>query len=80
MSVVILSILLSVILLCALWFHDTWYPPEGRAERKHWSRSLDRVEGGNKHSNQGVALPQPSPVGKDAESAFPLFREERRYP
>jgi len=74
MLVVIFSILFSVILLCSFWFHDTWYPPEGRAERKRWSRSLDRVEGGNKHSSQGGALPQPSPVGKEAESAFPLFR------
>jgi hypothetical protein len=74
MSVVIFSILFSVLLLCALWFHDTWYPPEGRAERKHWSRSLDRVEGGSKHSRKVGTLPQPSPVGKEAESAFPLFR------
>lgn len=74
MSVVIFSILFSVILLCALWFHDTWYPPEGRAERKHWNRSLDRVEGGNKHSSQRGALPQPSPVGKEAEPAFLSFR------
>ena len=74
MSVVIFSLLFSVILLCALWFHDTWNPPEGRAERKHWSRSLDRVEGGNKPSSQEGALPQSSPVGKEAESAFPLLR------
>ena len=74
MSVVIFSLLFSVILLCALWFHDTWSPPEGRAERKRWSRSLDHVEGGNKDSSQEGALPQPSPVGKEAESAFSLFR------
>jgi len=72
MSVVIFSILFSVILLCALWLHDTWSPPEGRAERKHWNRSLHRVEGGNKSSSPGNAFPQPSPVGKEAESAFPL--------
>ncbi|HZR38800.1 MAG TPA: hypothetical protein VFB12_01700 [Ktedonobacteraceae bacterium] len=74
MSVVIFSTLFFVILLCTLWLHDTWYPPEGRAERKHWNHSLHRVEGANKHSSQEGALPQPSPVGKEAESAFPLFR------
>ena len=77
MSVVIFSILFSVILLCALWFHDTWYPPEGRAESKHGSRSLHRVEGGNQPSSPGGALPQPSPVGKEAELAFPLLHQER---
>lgn len=77
MSAVIFSLLFSVILLCALWFHDVWYPPEGRAEKKHWSRSLVRVEGGNKLSGQESALLPPSPVEKEAELALPLLREER---
>ena len=70
MSVVIFSILLSVILLGSLWFHDTWYPPEGRAERKRWNRS----KGGNTPINQAETLLQPAPVGKAAESTFPLSR------
>lgn len=65
MLAVIFSILFSVILLGALWFHDVWYPPEGRAERKQWSRSFDRVEDENEHNNQDVALLQPSPLGKE---------------
>ena len=77
MSVVIFSSLFSVILLCALWLHDTWYRPEGRAESKHGSRSLHRVEGGNKPNSPGSAFPQPSAVGKEAESAFPLLHQER---
>ena len=31
-------LLIFVILVCALWFHDVWFPPEGRAytkQRKH---------------------------------------------
>jgi len=56
MLVVFVSFLLLVILLCALWFHDVWYPPEGRAEKKKWSRPLDRISGGNKHNSQGAAL------------------------
>src|SRR2546430_6178137 len=59
MLLFIFSFLLFVILLCALWFHDVWYPPEGRAEKKKWSRSLDRIEGGNKHNNQHVCRAAP---------------------
>jgi len=77
MLVVFVSFLLLVILLCALWFHDVWYPPEGRAEKKKWSHSLDRIEGGNKHNSQHVALLHPLNLGKQASSAFPLFHEER---
>ncbi|HEU5226927.1 MAG TPA: hypothetical protein VFU49_03870 [Ktedonobacteraceae bacterium] len=65
MLVVIFSVLFSVTLLGALWFHDVWYPPEGRAERKQWSRSFDRVEDENKHNSQGVALLHPSLQGKE---------------
>jgi len=77
MSVVIFSILFSMVLLGAIWFHDVWHPPEGRAEKKQWSHSFDRVEGGNKHNSQGVALLHPSYLGKEAELALPLVHEER---
>ena len=77
MAMFIFPFLLLVILLCALWFHDVRYPPEGRAEKKKWSHSLDRIKGGNKHNSQHVALLHPSNLGKEASSAFPLFHEER---
>jgi hypothetical protein len=55
-SVVIFSILVSVILLYVLCFHDVWYPSERQAENKQWNRSLDSVSGGNKHNYQDSAL------------------------
>jgi hypothetical protein len=62
--------LLAMILLCELWFHDVWSPPEGRAEKKKWNYSPARVSGGNKHNSQLVALLQPSNPGKESRRAF----------
>jgi len=64
MSVVIFSILLSVTLLGTIWFHDVWYPPEGRAERMRWSHSLDPVSRRNRYT---VAPLHPTPLGKEAQ-------------
>jgi len=29
-------LLIFVLLACALWYHDVWFPPEGRAYKKKW--------------------------------------------
>lgn len=55
MSIVIFSFLLAVLLLSALWFHDVWYPPEGRAEKKQWNYAFNRVSEGNKPNRQRSA-------------------------
>lgn len=39
MQIIIFSSFVSAIVLGGLWFHDVWFPPEGRAERKRWSHS-----------------------------------------
>lgn len=67
MSTVIFSFLLAGILLSVLWFHDVWYPPEGRAEKKQWSHSLDRVSEGNKPNRQHITLRHSSNLKKDAQ-------------
>ncbi len=56
MSVVILSFLLAGILLCSLWFHDVWYPPEGRVKRKTWGHCLDSIAGKYMSNNQHAML------------------------
>ena len=35
--------LLFVIFVCALWFHDAWFPPEGRGYKKKRIHSHDQV-------------------------------------
>src|SRR5579859_4164339 len=64
MSVIIFSILLSVTLLGAIWFHDVWLPPEGRAEIKRWRHSLDPASRRNRYP---VAPLHPAPLGKEAQ-------------
>ena len=36
-------LLIFVILVCALWYHDVWFPPEGRAYTKKRKHDHDRV-------------------------------------
>jgi hypothetical protein len=36
-------LLIFVILVCALWYHDVWFPPEGRAYTQKWKHDHDRV-------------------------------------
>jgi hypothetical protein len=31
------------IFVCALWYHDVWFPPEGRAYKKKRNHNHDRV-------------------------------------
>ena len=79
MLLVIFSWLFSAILLCALWFHDVEYPPEGRAEHKQWKYAPASVSRGNQPTNRLVARLPSSHPGKEAEPAFLLFHEERRH-
>jgi hypothetical protein len=34
---------LLLIFVCALWYHDVWFPPEGRAYKKKRNYNYDRV-------------------------------------
>lgn len=36
-------LLLFGIVACALWFHDVWFPPEGRGYKKKRNHSHERV-------------------------------------
>jgi hypothetical protein len=36
-------LLIFVLFVCALWYHDVWFPPEGRAYKKKWKHDHDRV-------------------------------------
>ena len=36
-------LLLFAIFACALWFHDVWFPPEGRGYKKKRNHEPDRV-------------------------------------
>ncbi len=43
MSPFISLLLLFVLIVCALWYHDVWFPPEGRAYKKKRNHDHDRV-------------------------------------
>ena len=43
MPIFIPLLLIFVIFMCALWFHDVWFPPEGRAYKKKRNHNHDRV-------------------------------------
>jgi hypothetical protein len=66
MQLIIFPAFFSVILLCSLWFHDVWFPPEGRAERKKWNHAPDDISEENTSDSEPVALLQPANAGKDA--------------
>jgi hypothetical protein len=34
---------LLLLFVCALWYHDAWFPPEGRAYKKKRNHNYDRV-------------------------------------
>ncbi len=75
MSVIILSFLLAGILLCSLWFHDVWYPPEGRVKRKTWGHCLDSVAGKYMSNNQHAVLRPIKPGEGYAVSPLQLHEE-----
>ena len=75
MSIVIFSFLLAGILLSALWFHDVWYQPEGRTEKKQWSSALDRGSG-NRLNRQRIVQQHHQPWGRKL-SGHPRFHQER---
>jgi hypothetical protein len=36
-------LLIFVLLMCALWYHDVRFPPEGRAYMKQWKHDHERI-------------------------------------
>ncbi len=43
MPIFIPLLLTFMIFVCALWYHDVWFPPEGRAYIKKRNHNHDRV-------------------------------------
>ena len=43
MPIFIPLFLIFVLFVCALWYHDVWFPPEGRAYKKKWNHDHDRI-------------------------------------
>ena len=43
MPIFIPLLLIFVIFVCALWYHDVWFPPEARAYKKKWKNDQERL-------------------------------------
>jgi hypothetical protein len=51
MSILIPLLLFFVIFVCALWYHDVWFPPKGRAYKRNGTTTMIESKGGSADTN-----------------------------